>query len=356
MPSEAGPDAPAAGLQILVAPFLDFQFVLFVLSKREVQPGKPTPEWLIAWSREHEPLFRRAVDFWPNAGVGSLEDGTPYTEWGELMVLAWRAGMLFSPDVRAAIDAAGRAAATPFETPELPSEQPNVSRAINRRLKYLAENPQARAEYVALQHEMWTAIEPQWLAEGEREARETAAQLELRARSEPDLRKLVTTNSFVHKDQHQPQITAARNRGELYLVPLALGDEGAVYWALPGAVIVGVGSGTPRKQARKRARMEDAAGRFKVVSDPTRLAILNEVMHAGHYNASTVTELASLFALSQPTVSVHMKILREAGLVDTERDGNRVMYRADEAAVRKYIQEAMAEALNSSGPNADADC
>ncbi|MBE0611335.1 MAG: winged helix-turn-helix transcriptional regulator [Dehalococcoidia bacterium] len=110
-------------------------------------------------------------------------------------------------------------------------------------------------------------------------------------------------------------------------------------------VFVGVGSGVGERLARRRERAERAAGRFKVLSDPTRLAILAELLHADYHNATTVTELASLFGLSQPTVSVHMKMLREAGLVTAEREGNQVSYSASDATLREFVEGALEETL-----------
>ena len=60
-----------------------------------------------------------------------------------------------------------------------------------------------------------------------------------------------------------------------------------------------------------RARTESVARRLKAVADPTRLAILHSLATA----PSTVGELAVLFRIAQPTVSMHVKVLRESGLV-----------------------------------------
>ena len=84
---------------------------------------------------------------------------------------------------------------------------------------------------------------------------------------------------------------------------------------LPGMVLIGVraeGSG-----AEARARTEILARRLKTISDPTRLAMV-EVLRSA---PSTVTELAALFGLAQPTVSNHVKILRDAGLVANSTEG-----------------------------------
>jgi ArsR family transcriptional regulator, arsenate/arsenite/antimonite-responsive transcriptional repressor len=57
----------------------------------------------------------------------------------------------------------------------------------------------------------------------------------------------------------------------------------------------------------------------KALGDPVRLQLVDVLRkHAGKV---CVCELVPLFDLSQPTVSHHLKILRDAGLVDSERRG-----------------------------------
>jgi ArsR family transcriptional regulator, arsenate/arsenite/antimonite-responsive transcriptional repressor len=57
----------------------------------------------------------------------------------------------------------------------------------------------------------------------------------------------------------------------------------------------------------------------KALSDPIRVQLVDVLReHAGKV---CVCELTPLFDVSQPTVSHHLKVLREAGLVDVERRG-----------------------------------
>ncbi len=58
---------------------------------------------------------------------------------------------------------------------------------------------------------------------------------------------------------------------------------------------------------------------FAALADPTRRAILNRLA-AGD---ATVTELAGPFAMSQPAISKHLKVLERAGLVSRGRDAQR---------------------------------
>jgi DNA-binding transcriptional ArsR family regulator len=61
---------------------------------------------------------------------------------------------------------------------------------------------------------------------------------------------------------------------------------------------------------------------FKAIADPTRRAIIALL---GHDRAS-VSELQGRFTISQPAISQHLKVLREAGLVSERREGRRRIY------------------------------
>src|SRR5882672_11054112 len=69
---------------------------------------------------------------------------------------------------------------------------------------------------------------------------------------------------------------------------------------------------------------------FKALADPTRVAIINSLSAADEV---CVCNLTATFELSQPTISHHLKILREAGLVDSTRRGTWSYYRLVPEAV-----------------------
>jgi ArsR family transcriptional regulator, arsenate/arsenite/antimonite-responsive transcriptional repressor len=66
------------------------------------------------------------------------------------------------------------------------------------------------------------------------------------------------------------------------------------------------------------AEAESLAARFKALSDPTRVALINRLAGADEV---CVCHLVDEFELSQPTISHHLKKLRDAGIVDSERRG-----------------------------------
>jgi DNA-binding transcriptional ArsR family regulator len=58
---------------------------------------------------------------------------------------------------------------------------------------------------------------------------------------------------------------------------------------------------------------------FSALSDPTRRAIIARLA----MGQATVSELAEPFELAQPNISRHLRVLEEAGLIATARDGQR---------------------------------
>lgn len=71
-------------------------------------------------------------------------------------------------------------------------------------------------------------------------------------------------------------------------------------------------------QAELVARM------FKALGDPVRLRLLSLITSAD--GEVCVCDLTTAFDLTQPTISHHLKVLREAGLVDSQRRGTWVYY------------------------------
>jgi ArsR family transcriptional regulator len=69
----------------------------------------------------------------------------------------------------------------------------------------------------------------------------------------------------------------------------------------------------------ERQEAERMAAIAKALGDPIRLTLVDVLRkHAGKV---CVCELVPLFHLSQPTVSHHLKVLRDAGIVGSEREG-----------------------------------
>jgi len=73
---------------------------------------------------------------------------------------------------------------------------------------------------------------------------------------------------------------------------------------------------------------------FKAMGDPVRLRLLSLIAsHEG--GEACVCDLSEVFELTGPTISHHLKVLREAGLVEASRRGTWAYYRLVPDAVRE---------------------
>ena len=76
---------------------------------------------------------------------------------------------------------------------------------------------------------------------------------------------------------------------------------------------------------------------FKAMGDPVRLRLLSLIAsHEG--GEACVCDLTDVFDLTGPTISHHLKVLREAGLITGERRGTWVFYRVRADALRSASQ------------------
>ena len=84
---------------------------------------------------------------------------------------------------------------------------------------------------------------------------------------------------------------------------------------------------------------------FKALADPVRLRLVSLIgAHQG--GEVCVCELTDAFDLTQPTISHHLRVLREAGIIGSERRGTWVYYRLQPA-----VLERMAALLSAPQPS-----
>ena len=86
-----------------------------------------------------------------------------------------------------------------------------------------------------------------------------------------------------------------------------------------------------------------AADPFEALGDPTRRELLRQLAEGDR----SVSELAATLPISRPAVSRHLRVLKDAGLVDEVPRGTRRIYHLQEQgieAVRAYLEQVWGEA------------
>ncbi len=92
---------------------------------------------------------------------------------------------------------------------------------------------------------------------------------------------------------------------------------------------------------------DDMAATFAALGDPVRLRIVS-MLAAAPEGTACGCDLEGPLGLSQPTVSHHLKILREAGLVEGDRQGRWVHYRVVPERLEN-LRSALATGVLASG-------
>jgi DNA-binding transcriptional ArsR family regulator len=85
----------------------------------------------------------------------------------------------------------------------------------------------------------------------------------------------------------------------------------------------------PRRNGRHMTKV------FKALSDGTR----QEILRLLERHQCTVGEIVGNFTLSQPTISRHLSVLKEANLVTDQRHGQNVIYRLNDDALSTSMRE-----------------
>ena len=94
----------------------------------------------------------------------------------------------------------------------------------------------------------------------------------------------------------------------------------------------------------------ELAGLLKAVADPVRLRLLNIISQAGE---ACACDLPALLDRSQPTISHHLKVLVEAGLLDREQRGKWAWFTVLDHRLRALGDALSPDALNPDVPGSD---
>ncbi|HEX6547621.1 MAG TPA: metalloregulator ArsR/SmtB family transcription factor [Candidatus Dormibacteraeota bacterium] len=299
-----------------------------------IEPSVAAELFWVLWGfvhPEHWPL--EAAPKAPSelaAEVFSLRDAG--LRAGAILVLADLAGSLTGADAEAVFAAVESPPQLPASLP-LASEKEADRVELLRALELVIGDPQLRRRLVAVMRRAWALVESTWRSEGIQACEAAVARAREQLGSGARLQELVP--HYGRREPWWPQIESAQANGRLLLVPTFFGGT-FLAWDLPNTYLVGLQARPGDEVASLRQRASKLAARLKVLGDPTRLAIAALLAR----RPASVTELADSLAIAQPTVSMHLKLLREAGLVTTSREGGRMVQVADRAAVVALLDEA----------------
>jgi ArsR family transcriptional regulator, arsenate/arsenite/antimonite-responsive transcriptional repressor len=333
----------------IVSPVLELAYAAYSVAKRGVPPppGGATPGWLRRLARESPGPLLGVEGFWRAQG---LERASV-----EAFVLAAHFGHIRDDDPERFLGGlaglAGRFMAEKGGPDQV--EDPEMLDDLRARLERLRD-PDTAAAWADALRGLWRLLEPEWDRVGRPAAQAAADAFLATYRASGSVLASLPPHHFVQFEAAAASIRKAESEGRVVVVPLGLAVAGGFHFDAGGALFIGFGLQVERVHERTAERVAELAARMKVFADPTRAMLLALIGRFASLSL-TVGDLALQLGVSQPTVSGHLRLLREAGLVRLERRGNKAYHRLDHDAVHGLLADFEAALLVGAGDEDEHD-
>jgi DNA-binding transcriptional ArsR family regulator len=320
MPLELSRRPRTHSAQIAVSAATELYWVLSYLQHHRPMPAASRHQVFETLS---DRLIERVASFWDDGVHG-------YTE---LLVIADGTSTLASPRVEPLLNALAGKAHIPLAEDALRTESETDQAAFLKRLRALASRSSVRSRYASLLGAVWKAVGPAWVRDGRPMVNAAARDWSRRIAAGGDLDDIL---SQAHIYFHYPEMIARLPEKPVTLSPSYYATLGGHIVDLPSTIHLAASVGPVEAADAVREQARHLAPRLKILGDPTRLAILLILATENR----TISDLTKRFAVSQPTISGHVKALREEGMVEAHKTGGRVYYRASMRALEDLVREA----------------
>lgn len=206
--------------------------------------------------------------------------------------------------------------------------------AIYERVARLME-PEFLNLYIELWQRVWAEMQPLWEKEGLMLAQQEAERINNALANNQDIFDIIPREHMGQFEHHSNHIKKYRHNGYVIINPLYFISVGGHSIFVEDSMFIGYGIHIERAHEELLHTSQHLAQQIKALADPTRLMILALISEFEH--RITVGDLAKRFGVSQPTISGHLRILREADLVVVKREGNRAYYSTDATKIDQLM-------------------
>jgi DNA-binding transcriptional ArsR family regulator len=291
-------------VEVLPSAVLELTWLLHVLGRKFDEIGGY--DWLQPAAAE---LREELTDLWGD-GFGCVSDTS---------ILAERVGGLLTDEADTFLDGLERAAQLDGAGLELRSESRQDRDATLGRLERLRTELGLARRYAGALRRVWDLARPEWEGTGRDVVRQTGIEWAERLRQGASVGDLLPERHLVRRAD---MVSLQTLRPRVVLSPMWFVNAGGFVVDMTTYVHLGGPAKPPSEHDLRRKEADWIASRMKVLSDATRVGLLRELA----YEPASVMDLARRFGLAQPTVSSHVRLLREAGLLDSRKDGPRIVY------------------------------
>jgi len=318
---------------------------------REVSPSAPSElAWLLnlltQTARYAEPALAE-LDGSLLPGIGRLRK--PIQEqikqlWAdglagcpELLYAAHEAGCVFDDEPTRFLAWLARTGGKSTVVHAMLTEPDRDRPAIADRLRRVHDDAKARHTYRNVLVEVWRLASSAWQRSGRAAVTDACSAWKAKLDAGVSIEELVPPRHPLTDAERLGFDNLFTHRAEFAISPLYFCMSGGhvvdldeyVHIAVPASDLL------PVRKVRDAAFVSD---RLRVLAEPARVHILIQLLSA----PSGVMDVARSLRMSQPTVSGHLKILRDAGLVQPRRFGARTVMVASRKRIERLLEDARA--------------
>jgi DNA-binding transcriptional ArsR family regulator len=293
--------------------------------------------WLIHWSgaSHSHPDFAALEALRQRHGPELRKVWSEHPQYStEMLVLAHRSGTILDLDLKRFFSRLDASINDSSPLPSLRSESPAELAVTTERLERLRSDASLRRRYVDVLQALWSDVQDDWEGAGLAAVTAEAQRWSRALESGTPYRELLRVQHIWPPRPEADTFTdAAEAGGNLIMTPSWFGGHISVL-EFDGVVYVGRGVQVGEPSLKQVAT--EVSSRIKALADPTRLAILLRLAR----ESASVTEIARQFGLSQPTVSAHVQVLREAGLLEEKTVGRSAQLSASQEGLHRMFANA----------------
>lgn len=285
---------------------------------------------LLEWEQDVDGLLASEGQALRAELAATFDDG--FESLPDISILAERIGALLSDDADTFFAGIERAVRLDGVGLDLRSESVDVREATVARLERLRADPALARRYAGALSAVWDLVRPTWEETGREVVRLACADWTNRLRAGASAMDLIPPRHIARRAE-QEGLLGLRRR--IVLTPMYFCRVGGAIVDMTAFVHVGGPARPVDGEALRRKEAETIATRLKVLADGTRVALLRDLAA----EPASVMDLARRFKLAQPTVSSHVRLLREAGLLEAHKDGPRVVYTVPRDQLSRLLDE-----------------
>lgn len=313
-------------MQVDVQPsgVLELLYAQYFLSKPNLRKYADAMPWVQQLLDKHPDLVESLQAFWPQEEVSGFE----------MLLPAFRFGYLYDTELDRFFD---DMATLPerFLAQVDPTEVESYFAKIFNHIEAL-KDAATMARYKANLVALWQELSPLWHSHGLAAVRAECERFRVQLNQHQDVLRAFPKHNFSQFEAFTDHVKGYQDKGRIIVTPLYLASSGGYMIDFNDTLFIGYGLQSEPAYHELSERVQQSAAQMKAFADPTRLMILTLIARFDKLTM-TVGDLADQLDVRQPTVSGHLKVLREADLVSFKKQGTRSVYTLNEQAIEDTI-------------------